>query len=66
MVWLDRVAVGSLASIWSLGGCGLMPWSRDMGLAWRCGGSVVWLDRVVVGSLASSQVYMVAWGFAIV
>ena len=66
MVWLDRVAVGSLASIWSLGGCRLMPWSHGMGLARQCGGSVVWLDRAVVGSLASGQVCMVAWGFAVV
>ena len=64
VVWLDPKVVGSLAFVWSLGGYGLMPGSCGMGLARWCDGNVVWLDRVIMGSLASSQVYMVAWGFA--
>ena len=74
MVWLDREAVGSLASIWNLGGCGLtrsggyglMPRSRGVGLVRWCDSGVVWLDRAVVGSLAFGQVCVVAWGFAVV
>ena len=74
VVWLDRVAMGSLASIWNLGGCGLtrsggyglMPRSRGVGLVRWCDSGVVWLDRAVVGSLAFGQVCVVAWGFAVV
>ena len=74
MIWLDQAVVGSLASVWSLcgyglagsGGCGLMLGSRSVGLARWCGGGVAWMDRAAVGSLASSQVCVVAWGFAMV
>ena len=60
MVWLDRAAVGSLASVWSLDDCGLIPGSRGVGLAQWCGGGVVWLDRAAMGTLASGL--MRRWG----
>ena len=50
----------SLASVWSLGGCGLIHGSRGVGLAQWCGGGVVWLDRVAMGTLASGL--MRRWG----
>ena len=77
MVWLDWAVVGSLASAWSLGGCGLarlggyglMPGSRGVGLArwWHglvglggCGFFGFWLG--LRGGVGVCRGLMRRWG----